>query len=223
VSEHQTALATYLGISSSGPEADVLEMLIDFGVHVVGGEEGSLLVYDEQAQDLVLAMTTAPEERATRLLGQRLPLGTGLTGLAAATHEVQIGTPTYALPEAREGLGIPKPAESVLAAPMLLDEKLVGVITAVSYDPEKRFGPDDARLYAYAASIAAVVVEQHGTIAGYAAMADEGLSALEDMRGNAAMKSIIASVSRLAKTADLDAVAGMLRAVEQLVGTEPSP
>lgn len=223
MSEHETALATFLGISAHGQEAVVLEMLIDFGVHVVGGDEGSLLLYDEDREDLVWAMTTASDEQAEALLGRRVPLGTGVTGLAAATHEVQIGTPSYQLPGSPEGSGGAVPVESVLAAPMLVEEKLVGVITAVSFDREKRFGPDDARLYAYAASIAAVVVKQRGTIAGFEALAGGGLSALGNVRGDTAMKAVVASVSRLAQVTDLTAVASLLAAAEQIAGAEPAP
>jgi GAF domain-containing protein len=223
VSEHETALATYLGISARSQEAVVLGMLIDFGVHVVGGDEGSLLVYDEDREDLVWAMTTASDEQAEALLGQRVPLGTGITGLAAATHEVQIGTPGYRLPGSPQGGGGAVPVQNVLAAPMLVDERLIGVITAVSFDPEKHFGPHDARLYAYAASIAAVVVKQHGTITGFEALADGGLSALGDVRGDEAMKDVVASVSRLAMVTDLNAVASLLTAVERIAGAEPAP
>jgi len=49
----------------------------------------------------------------------------------------------------------------VIAAPMLIGDTLIGVITCVSFKKGKRFGAGDARLYAGLASIAGVVVDQH--------------------------------------------------------------
>ena len=56
-----------------------------------------LLVLDrnqEPPRELVFAMTVGSGGSEDTLAGQRVPVGEGLTGLAALTHEVQIGVPT---------------------------------------------------------------------------------------------------------------------------------
>jgi transcriptional regulator with GAF, ATPase, and Fis domain len=222
VNEQETALTTYLGIAAEGEESRALRMLIELGVQVVGGDEGSLLLYDEARGDLVFAMTTAPEEQAATLLGKRLQLGTGLTGLAAATQEVQIGTPSYEFPEADGGAGSSTPVQHVLAAPLLIDDKMIGVITAVTFDAERRFGTDDAKLYATAAAIASLVVEQHGRIEAFHALSEKGVAGLADVKANPALAAIIGSVTRLSRVTDLADVARLLELVEAFTGTEPS-
>lgn len=167
MNDGETAVQTYLAIAPKSTEAAVLRLLIELGVQIAGADEGSLLVLDPAQRDLVFAMTTA---NGTELIGQRVPLGQGLTGLAAETQEVQIGAPTFG--------GVQQPAErgqsapeAVIAAPMLCGEDVVGVITAVSFAAGKRFNKHDAALYMRLATIAGVVVEQRRHISEIAQLA----------------------------------------------------
>jgi len=158
MTDSNTILADYFGILPETPEAVVLRLLIETGVQIVDAEEGSLLVVDEEGDDLRFAMTVGNEEAEKNLLGQRVPLGKGITGLAASTHEVQIGAPTFKDVKQLEQRSAGP--EAVIAAPMLIGDNLVGVITAVSFKKGKRFTSNDALLYARFASIAAIVVDQ---------------------------------------------------------------
>ena len=75
---------------------------------------------------------------------------------------MQIGAPTFKDIKQRKRMGAAsgEPA-AVMAAPMLIRDEVVGVITAASFDTKKRFTGDDATLYAKIATVAAVVVDQH--------------------------------------------------------------
>ncbi len=183
------ALETFLAISPKSNEEQVLRLLIELGAQFVGASEGSLLVLDPRANELVFAMTVGGDERV--LVGQRVPIGAGLTGLAAATHEVQIGAPTFrgawqgeppgepagptepaapaAAGDARAKLDARAP-EAVIAAPMLVDDALVGVITAVTFEPGRRFTGAHGELYARIAAVAGVVVEQQRKLEAVGAM-----------------------------------------------------
>ena len=81
-----TLMGEYLGILPQTSEAEILRLLIQTGAQIVDAEEGSLLVVDEESDDLRFAMTVGSEESEAKLLGQRVPLGKGITGLAATTH-----------------------------------------------------------------------------------------------------------------------------------------
>lgn len=158
-------LADYLGILPRTSEETVLRLLIETGARAVGADEGSLLALDEEAGELCFLMTLGSEASEDALEGQRVPLGKGITGLAASTLEVQIGAPTFKdikQTEARSGDSGP---EAVMAAPMLLNDQLLGVITAVSFTDGKRFTSKDAELYARFAAIAALVVDQNRRLA----------------------------------------------------------
>ena len=54
-----------------------------------------MLLYDETRQWLVFALTAGNAQSEMKLRGQMVPLGQGITGLAAATSDLQIGTTTY--------------------------------------------------------------------------------------------------------------------------------
>jgi len=158
MSDMKSVLSAYLGLSHASPEEQVLRLLVELGTQFVQADEGSLLILDENTKELVFAMTTGDDVSQEHLLGRRVPLGKGITGLAAQTHEVQIGSPTF-------GTGQETDPKSVLAAPMLIGDHLIGVITAVRLAGEKRFTSGDATLYARIATVAGVVVEQQQKLA----------------------------------------------------------
>lgn len=147
----------YLGVQPRTGEDQVLRLTVETGVRAVGADEGSLLVYDPEANDLTFVMTYGNAASEAALIGQRVPIGQSLLGLAAETGEVQIGAPRYkdaAQSQVMEGV------KAVLAAPMMVGDRLIGVITAISNKDAKRFSMEDAELYACLATIAALVVNQ---------------------------------------------------------------
>lgn len=162
-SANTTILGLYLGITAKSPEEGVLRLLIELGAQFVGADEGSLLVWDADQSELVFAMTLGSGESEKNLIGQRVPLGEGITGLAAQTREVQVGAPTLGVEQAVA-------PRSVLAAPMLVVDDLAGVITAVSFAPNKYFSAADALLYGRLASVAGVVIEQRRRLAAVEAV-----------------------------------------------------
>jgi GAF domain-containing protein len=158
----QHVLSSYLGISPRTPEGTVLRLLVELGIESVAADEGSLLVLDRRANELVFAMTAGASQSEKTLQGQRVPVGKGLVGLAAATGDVQIGAPKFKDVRQRKRAGKTDGHPSaVLAAPMLVQDQVVGVITAAGFDPHKRFTQRDASVYAKIAAVAGVVVEQH--------------------------------------------------------------
>ncbi|MBX3227338.1 MAG: GAF domain-containing protein [Labilithrix sp.] len=176
-------LLSLLAIEPASAEERVLRVLIELGAQVVDAEEGSLLVHDTAKNDLVFAMTVGGPEV---LIGQRLALGQGLTGLAAATREVQIGAPTF------QGVVQEKGPEAVIAAPMLVGDDLIGVITAVSFAKGKRFSGRDGDLYARLAAVAGVVVDQRRHLNAAAGKA-------QAQAQNSVEAGIATSIARIAK------------------------
>jgi len=207
-------LTRFLGILPSTPEEKILRMLIEIGCEVVGGQEGSLLVPDDDGKSLHFVMTVGDEESAKKLEGQKVPLGAGLTGLAAATHEVQTGAPTFTDIEQRKREGDSSKPDAVIAAPMVLGDDLVGVITAVSFENGKRFSSRDARIYAGFAAIAAVVVDLRRRLTAH----ESGKAAppQEDTERAKLERRVLASVQSLmgGDPARLAAIADLLAAVE---------
>ncbi len=198
-----------LAVAPESSEEKVLELLIKLGAQVVGASEGSLLVFDPERNDLVFAMTVGGP---AVLIGERVPLNRGLTGLAAATREVQIGAPTFKVrqdPSSHDQQG----PQAVLAAPMLAGDDLVGVLTAVSFDAAKRFTSADGELYGRLAAVAGVVVEQRRKLKAVAS-GGEAASPVE--------RAIASSLKRIARGGQeaLGRAARILAEVEALVAPQ---
>ena len=204
-------LATYLAIAPKSPEELVLRLLIQLGAQVVNAQEGSLLVYDPEKNDLVFAMTVGG---ADTLVGQRVPLDKGLTGLAAATREVQIGAPTFM--GGKPGEGHSAGPSGVIAAPMLVADDLVGVITAVTFEQGKRFSSKDGELYGRLAAVAGVVVQQRRQLKAIEAQAKGGAA-----KGNEVEHRIAASLGNIGRAGGMNAlghVAKILAEIEAMTG-----
>lgn len=141
-----------------------MDQLVRAALGVLRADQGSLLLAEPRAKRLRFAMivdarSDAPlPSAASDLVGSTVPYGEGVTGMAALTHDVQSaaaadGASFYRI----HGDGSPS---AVLAAPLLSGNRLLGVLTAVSFNPRRAFSPDDARLYGIFANLAAVVVDQ---------------------------------------------------------------
>jgi GAF domain-containing protein len=150
-------MTRYLGVMPNAGEDQVLRLVVETGVRALGADEGSLLVYDPERNDLTFIMTYGQKGSEETLLGERVPFGQGVTGLAAATGEVQFGAPRYKDVRQTEAVGR---VAAVIAAPMMLGDRLIGVITAVSNKADKRFSGADGELFACLGAIAALVVNQ---------------------------------------------------------------
>jgi GAF domain-containing protein len=214
-------LSVYLGIARRTPEESVLRLLAELGVTALGADEGSLLVLDRERQELVFAMTVGPRESEARLRGQRVPLGRGLSGLAAATGEVQIGAPVYKdiRQRRRAGAAGGHPAW-VLAAPMMVRDEVVGVFTAANFDPQRPFRSEQAALYAKVASVAGVVVEQNRRLREMESLANPAARPARPRRGPGRRQELLDEIAALAgdaagREAELLALIRAIRAMRR--------
>lgn len=142
----------------------ILEQLIQFGLEMVGASQGSLLLADPDMKHLRFAMVVSKpsllniNKLFSSLVDKTVPIGEGVTGMAALTHDVQTATREESSHLFHvSGDGTPN---AVLAAPMLVGERLLGVITAVRFTKRKSFTRQECEKYGILANIAAVVVHQ---------------------------------------------------------------
>ncbi|MCE7874033.1 GAF domain-containing protein [bacterium CPR1] len=210
-------LSRHLAIPGAGMEERALRLILELGTELVGAEEGSLFVVDDQAQELVLTMTVGSATSEEALRGQRMPIGKGLTGLAVLTREVQMGSTTYSdIKQSKERdpdqTGLDPTA--VVAAPLMAGENVVGAITGVSFLPDKRFTARDAERYARFASVAGVVIDQRRR--------------LQLVSGNQGEEQELVEqriINRLTRIIDrnphsLEAIANLLEAVDAMMAVE---
>jgi GAF domain-containing protein len=152
------------------PEAVELRWLLDTGIHLVGADEGSLLAYDEAKRVLRFVLTAGSHASEQNLTGQTLPLGAGLTGLAAQLREVQLGAPKYhRIKQIGRRGSVKGEPQAVIAAPMISGDILLGVMTAVRFGRNALFTMDDAKLIGRFAAVAGLVIEQDRRLKALAA------------------------------------------------------
>ncbi len=137
--------------------------LVAAGLRVVDADQGSLLLAEPDGKALRFLFVVdrdgaaVPSGAASSLVGRTVPIGSGITGMAALTRDVQASSGAGGIPFHRvRGDGAP---HAVLAAPLLSGETLLGVLTAVRFDRRKPFSPEDARAYGIFSNLAAGILE----------------------------------------------------------------
>lgn len=202
-----------LGLQDAREIRFALEQLIKIGLRILRADQGSLLVPEPDRRNLKFAMVasgTGPANdggRLADLIGSTVPVGEGVTGMAALTHDVQ--TSTRASGDRFfnvRGDGTPS---AVLAAPMLVGEELVGVITAVSFDGRKAFTTEECGLYGMFANIAAVVVDQQQRLAALSNAPAAGQTGTRRRKECELVRDLLETAR--AKPDSVDAIGGIIR------------
>jgi PAS domain S-box-containing protein len=129
----------------------VLERAVTL-LQVAGGE---LATWDPVRQDLEIV---ASHNMGTNAVGTRMALGEGAMGQVAETSEPLV-IPRYQEWISRSAKYTQSVVQTVMAVPLLIGSRLVGVIAAVHSEPDREFGEDDQRLLELFAPQAAIAIE----------------------------------------------------------------
>jgi PAS domain S-box-containing protein len=153
--EQRALLDTMQDLSGELELERLLERVLERAVSLLGVTGGELATYDESRKDLVIV---ASHNLETNAVGTRMALGEGAMGRVAETHEPLI------IPRYQEWAGHSAKYErgsiqSVMAAPLLIGNRLVGAIASVHSDASRQFGPEDLRLLQLFAPQAAIAIE----------------------------------------------------------------
>jgi signal transduction histidine kinase len=137
----------------------LLQNILDSGVAILNCEAGSLFLVDETTDELVFNATAGPVAR--NLAGTRLPAGTGIVGEAVQnrkpiiSNNVEQNTSWAATTDKSTGFI----TRAILAVPMLIKERVIGVVEVINRKDGLPFTEDDQNLIAAFAGQAAVAIE----------------------------------------------------------------
>ena len=160
-------------LTSTLEQEPLLRNILDNAVNILNCEAGSLFMVDEQTGDLVFRVTVGPV--AGNLLGQRLPAGTGIVGRAVQTRAPVIENDVqHSAVRGKVSIdqqtGTPR---SLLAVPMQIKDRVLGVIEVINRRDGLPFIADDQNILTAFAGQAAVAIEN----ARLLALTDQELAA----------------------------------------------
>lgn len=140
------------------PHTDVIVLLDDVlasALTAVGASDGSLLLVDEETDELVFAVVHGAARES--LTGFRLALGEGIAGWVAQNHKPVVLEDVRSDPRfssrVDETFGFQ--TRSMASVPLLDDSRVLGVIEAVNKEFERSFTEQDQSLLQLVAHLAA--------------------------------------------------------------------
>ncbi len=176
--EQRALLDTLRALSGELEVGRVLQAVLERAVRLLGVTGGELAIYDESAHDMVIA---ASKNMPVDSIDTRMNVGEGAMGHVAQTRDPLI-IPRYQEWSGRSMKYADDQVQTVLAAPLLIGERLVGVIAIIDSSPSRTFGQEELRLIELFAPQAAVAIENARLFEAEHRRAEEQRALLETMR-----------------------------------------
>lgn len=150
-------------INRLSPETDVIVLLDDVlasALAAVGTADGSLLLVDEETDELVFAVVHGSARES--LTGFRLTLGEGVAGWVAEHRKPAVIDDVRSDPRfssrVDETFGFQ--TRSMAAVPLLDGDRVLGVIEAINKDYDRPFSQQDQNLLELVAQLAAIAIRR---------------------------------------------------------------
>jgi PAS domain S-box-containing protein len=153
--EQQALLDTLADLSGQLELGEVLKAVLERATTLLDVTGGELAIYEEETRELVIL---ASHNLPVSAVGSRMRLGEGAMGRVAQTHEPLI-IPRYQDWEGRSGQYTESTIQAVMAAPLMIRNRLVGAIASVHADPTRHFGERELRRLTMFAPQAAIAIE----------------------------------------------------------------
>ncbi len=188
--EQKALLDTMQDLSGELELGRLLHAMLERAVALLGVTGGELAVYDEERHELLIA---ASHNMGADEVGTRMAVGEGAMGRVAETREPLV-IPRYQEWINRSEQYTRDTVQSVVAAPLLIGTRLVGVIAAVHSDPDRQFDDEDLRLIGLFAPQAAVAIENARLFTAEHHRAEEQQALLEtlaDLAGELELGSLL--------------------------------
>ncbi|MGE5617444.1 MAG: GAF domain-containing protein [Candidatus Woesearchaeota archaeon] len=136
----------------------LLQSIVEVARAIFGARAASIMLLDAQAGELVFEAVTGEGEET--LVGRRIPLSTGLAGWVAESGQAVViedvsADPRFAVDEAERTGYVPK---GLMAAPLLLEDRVLGVLNVLDRPERRRFSVAEMDLLGLFANQAAIAL-----------------------------------------------------------------
>ncbi len=197
--EQQALLDTLADLSGELELSKLLQAVLERATGLLNVTGGELATYDESRNDLLIA---ASHNMPTNAVGNRMALGEGAMGRVAETREPLI-IPYYQDWDGRSSKYVHTTVQAVMAVPLVIGTRLVGVIASVHSDPARVFGDADLRRLMMFAPQAAIAIENARLFEAERRKADEQKALLDttkDLSGELEVSKLLQRVLERAAT-----------------------
>jgi GAF domain-containing protein len=160
-------------LSSTLETEPLFQLILQSAVNILNCEAGSLLLVDENTDELVFRSVVSPV--ASDLLGKRMPADRGVAGKAVLTgqpvivNDVSKYPDWFSKPDQQTGFS----TRTLLAVPMVIKDRVIGVLEVINKKDGTFFSKDDQELLQAFAPQATVAMEN----ARLYTMTDQALAA----------------------------------------------
>ena len=137
----------------------LLRSIVEVARAIFGARAASVMLLDEPTGELVFEAVTGEGEDT--LVGRRIARGTGIAGWVAESGQALViedvtADPRFAADEARRTGYVPK---GLMAAPLLLEDRVLGVLNVLDRPERRRFSVAEMELLGLFANQAAVALD----------------------------------------------------------------
>jgi GAF domain-containing protein len=186
---------------------ELLQSIVDVARSIFAAEAASIFLYDEEADELVFEAVAGRGEGA--LVGSRFPSSTGIAGFALVTRQPLVvddlgADPRFSRDRAEATGYVPR---SIVASPLLHDERALGVLSVLDRAPERPFGLAELDLLSRFSTQAAIGLD----------LLLRARRASASLTGEDGSAALVGRVAALLDETDDDAGRRLLEALERLL------
>jgi len=143
--------------------AELLRSVVEVARAIFGARASSIMLFDEESDELVFAAVAGAGEQD--LVGRRMPSDTGIAGWVLSSRtplvlEDVANDPRFAREVAEKTGFVPS---GMMAAPLLADERALGVLQVLDRPKRARFSLQEMELLGLFASQAAIALTLLGS------------------------------------------------------------
>ncbi len=186
---------------------ELLQSIVDVARSIFAAEAASIFLYDDETDELVFEAVSGRGEGA--LVGSRFPSSTGIAGFALFTRQPLVvddlgADPRFSRDRAEATGYVPT---SIVASPLLHDERALGVLSVLDRAPDRPFGLAELDLLSRFSTQASIGLD----------LLLRARRASASLTGDDGSAALVGRVAALLDETDDDAGKRLLEALERLL------
>ena len=149
-------------IHSSNETGELSHAILSSAQEVLRTESASLFMLDEDTGEFYFEVITGGDEDKGELMGKRIPVGEGIVSLCAKNKKPILVN--NAMKDSRVYHKIAnseqKQTKNLIAIPLIIDQKSIGVIEVINTVDRKHFSQEDLRLFKSFSESVAIAIQR---------------------------------------------------------------